>query len=199
MTPDSDQLPGILAALEMVSELYSPLSPDIRTQLATHATLRQLGRQEILVKEGEYSRDLYFLISGSARAYYLKDGRDITDWFAFEGEFITALPSYFQGIPSPHFVESIEPCRLLSLPGQVVGEFCNRNHAMERLAHIAVTRTMLQLQQRVVSLQFETAQQKYENLLAFRPDITRRVPLSHIASHLGITLETLSRIRSQRS
>jgi len=57
---------------------------------------------------------------------------------------------------------------------------------------------MLQLQQRIVSIQFETAQQKYENLLHTRPDITQRVALTHIASFLGITLETLSRIRNPK-
>lgn len=54
---------------------------------------------------------------------------------------------------------------------------------------------MLRLQERIVSLQFETAQQKYLNLLRQRPNIEQRVPLTHIASYLGITIETLSRIR----
>ena len=58
---------------------------------------------------------------------------------------------------------------------------------------------MLALQKRIFSIQFETAHQKYENLLNIRPDITQRVPLTNIASYLGITLETLSRIRNPKN
>ena len=58
---------------------------------------------------------------------------------------------------------------------------------------------MLQLQQRIVSVQFETAQQKYNNILKIRPDLTKRVPLTHIASYLGIALETLSRMRNPKN
>jgi CRP-like cAMP-binding protein len=75
----------------------------------------------------------------------------------------------------------------------------NTYHDFERLARVVVTKTMLQLQQRIVAVQFETALQKYENLIALRPDITQRVALSHIASYLGITIETLSRIRKPKS
>ena len=74
----------------------------------------------------------------------------------------------------------------------------DKHHDFERLGRLVVTKTMLQLQHRIVAVQFETAQQKYENLLKARPDITQRVSLSHIASYLGITLETLSRIRNPK-
>jgi len=77
---------------------------------------------------------------------------------------------------------------------QLAAEF----HDFERLIRVVVTRTMLEQQQKISSLQFYTAEEKYQNLLAIRPDITQRVQLSHIASYLGITLETLSRIRKPR-
>ena len=77
-------------------------------------------------------------------------------------------------------------------------ELSEKHIEFDRLGKIIITKTMLQLQQRISSIQFETAQQKYKNLLEIEPNITQRVALTHIASYLGITLETLSRIRNPK-
>lgn len=199
ITPESDHAQLIERALTEIGDNYSALSPDTKGLLRPHCSIHFYDKQQIIVREGAYSDTLYYVIEGSARAYYLKDGKDITDWFSFDRDFITAINSYFMGMPSPHFVESIEPTVMMEIPREEVDKVREASHEMERLGAIAVTKIMLHLQQRVVALQFETAQQKYENLLMMRPDIEQRVPLGHIASHLGITLETLSRIRSQKS
>lgn len=174
---------------------YHPLSEDCRAEMIEHSTRLETKKGELLVKEGQRSNTIFFLGSGSARAYYHKDARDVTDWFAFENSFITAIVSFFYQVPSPHYIEIIESGYILALDRQVSEELMDRHRDYDRLSKQVITETMLQLQQRVVSLQFETAKQSYENLLKVRPDITQRVPLSYIASYLGITLETLSRIR----
>jgi CRP-like cAMP-binding protein len=115
-----------------------------------------------------------------------------------ENDFICAINSYFLNIPSPHYIETIEPATLLIINRQDVNYLCDTYHDFDRFGRLAVTQTMLQLQQRVVSLQFESAQQRYETLTKLRPDITQRVPLGHIASYLGMTLETLSRARQPK-
>ncbi|MEM1124614.1 MAG: Crp/Fnr family transcriptional regulator [Bacteroidota bacterium] len=150
-----------------------------------------------VVREGQYCNQLFFIGQGGLRAYYLKDGRDITDWFAFEGEFVCSIRSYFLKIPSEHYIEAIESTTALVLSKNVIDGLSATYRAFEQLSLQIVTETMLHLQQQIVSLKFETAQQKYQNLLTVRPDITQKVPLTHIASYLGITLETLSRIRKK--
>jgi CRP-like cAMP-binding protein len=178
---------------------YSPLSEDAKRDLATCSTLETLPKNHVLVKEGYSCDSLFYLLSGSARAYYLKDGRQVTDWFAFEHDFICSINSYFLQLPSLHTIELGEATTLLRISKNSIERLCNAHHDMERLARLVVTKTMLQLQHRIVSTQFETAQQKYENLLLLRPDISLRVPLGQIASYLGITLETLSRIRNPKN
>ena len=185
------------AILEQISTHYSPLSPEVREQFARRARLRSVQKGEQLVHEGQHAHQLYFIVEGSIRVYYLKDGRDTTDWMAFEHDFVSSIVSFFEMVPSPHYMEAMEDGLLLEISRADIFQLMEEYRELECLSNVVLTKTVLQLQHRVVSIQFETAQQRYKNLLEVRPDITQRVPLTHIASYLGITLETLSRVRSQ--
>lgn len=196
---NSDKRGDIESALERIITFYSPLTGNCKSDLIACSKVLTFDKGATLVREGQYCDKGYFILQGAARAYYLKDGKDITDWFAFENDFISAVNSFFLNIPSPHFIELMESGTLLEISRSDFLSLSDKYHDFERLVRIVVTKTMLQLQQRIVGIQFETAQQKYENLLNARPDITLRVPLSHIASYLGITLETLSRIRNPKN
>jgi CRP-like cAMP-binding protein len=185
--------------IEHVELHFLPLTDECKSDLKNVSKIMELEPETILVKEGQLADKTYFIASGSARAFYLKDDKDITDWFAFENNFINSINSFFLHIPSPHFIEVLEPSVLLEISRENIDLLSNKYQEFDRLGKIAITKTLLQLQQRVVSIQFETAQQKYENILKIRPDITQRVALTHIASYLGITLETLSRIRNPKN
>jgi CRP-like cAMP-binding protein len=149
-------------------------------------------------QSGHLPRKVYIVIRGCARAYYLKDGRDITDWLAFENDLITSISSFFSDMPSDHFIEALEDVTLLEIAKSDLDLLCNKHSCFERLMRKGITDTFLKLQQKTVGIQFEPAKQRYLNLVEQRPDINQRVPLTHIASFLGITLETLSRIRSSK-
>lgn len=194
--PNHDVQHRLLASL---SSNYATLSGEAAQELLARCRIIRAEKNAILVNQGQYADKTYFIVEGAARAYYLKDGREITDWFAFENEFITAINSFFLHIPSPYLIETLEPTLLVEVARDVMTDLCDKHHSIERLCRVAVTKTMLQLQQRIVAVQFESAHQKLDNLLAVRPDITNRVALGHIASYLGITLETLSRIRNPKS
>jgi len=180
------------------NEKYTRLSDGCNEALEACSELLFLDKKDVLVKEGQYSHHTYYIAKGSARAYYIKDGKEITDWFAFEHEFISSIQSYFQGIPSAVYVEVLESSILLEISREDINRLSDEYREIDRFGKFIVTETMLKLQHRITTLLFETAQQKYESLLQIRPDIELRVPLIHIASYLGITIETLSRIRNQK-
>lgn len=185
-------------ALQSFQDHYTGLSPACAAAFRQVAEPTSVPKNTLLVTEGQNSNSMFFLLSGTARAYYVKDGKDITDWFAFENEFMCAINSYFLKVPSEHYIETLQPCEMILVKRKALGQLCTEFHEFETLSRMAITRIMLHLQRRIVSIQFETAAQRYANLLKVLPDITQRAPLGHIASFLGITQETLSRIRASQ-
>ncbi len=185
--------------IEAISKHITFLSAACQAELVSVSSIVSVPKNTILVKEGQFSNKAFFIVQGGARSYYLKDGKDVTDWFAFENEFIAAIKSYFQVVPSPNYLETLEHTVLLVLSKENSEKVSNSFNEFEKLQRMVVTQTMLKLQERVESIQFQTAEQKYDYLLSTCPGITQRVPLTHIASYLGITLETLSRIRKIKS
>lgn len=185
--------------ISQIGELYIPLSEACQKDIVSHAKIGTFKRGEVIVREGQFSKKAYFIVQGCSRAYYLKDGKDITDWFAFENEFMAPIVSFFGSDPSPHFIEFVEDSIALEFSKEVIDELSDKHREFERLITKVVTDTMLGLCERLYTIQFNKADERYKHLIQIHPDITNRIPLTHIASYLGITLETLSRARSSKN
>ena len=184
--------------IEAICEKLYPLTQECKSELYDLTTVLSVNKKEIIIKEGDTNTRMYFIVSGMLRAYYLKDGNDITDWFTYENDFVCSIQNFFEDIPSQHYIEALEETQLLEITKENIFHLSQKYREFEQLGNFSTTQTMVRLQKRIVSLQFETAQQKYLNLLKERPGIELRVPLIHIASYLGITNETLSRIRKAK-
>lgn len=185
--------------LNTLGELYSPLTTECQQELVDHFNFLTPNKGEIVVREGQFSDKVYLIVQGCARAYYLKDGKDISDWFAFENEFMSSIVSFFCNEPSPHYIEFVENSLVIEISRDSIDSLSDKYHDFERLISKVVTRTMLGLRERISSILFNKAEERYKQLIQIRPDITNRIPLTHIASYLGITLETLSRIRNPKN
>ncbi|MFS4494183.1 Crp/Fnr family transcriptional regulator [Maribacter sp. 2308TA10-17] len=185
--------------ISSIAAQFGTLSSEARNDIKKVGQIREVDKGDILVKEGEYSYELYYVAKGGARAYYLKDGKTITDWFAFENDFISSIVSFFLAVPSQHYIEVLEDSTFMVLQLKDIEMLCDKYHDFERLARMSTTKTMLQLQQRIVSLQFKSSKERYVSLLEKYPQIELRAPLGDIASYLGITQETLSRIRNSKN
>lgn len=184
--------------LNKIGQIYSPLSNDCQQEFIAKLKLITYRKGDTVVREGQYSKKAYLIVQGCARAYYLKDGKDISDWFTFENQFMASIVSFFSSQPSPHYVEFVEESIVLEFSKETVDSLSNKFHDFERFISKVVTETMLGLCERLHTIQFSKADERYKNLIGIYPDITQRIPLTHIASYLGITLETLSRIRNPK-
>jgi len=176
----------------------SPLSAE--SMEAFHQSWKQwsVKKDHLLLKENTVSDYIYFIEKGVARIYYYKNGKEITEWIALDGQFFLSITSFFQRIPSHLIIQTIESSEVFGIHHDDFMKLADKYHDIERLLRKMVTSSLILSQVRMDSIQFESAQQRYERLLQTTPQIVQRVPLTYIASFLGITLETLSRIRSQR-
>jgi len=183
--------------IEKITKEYSNLSNETINEWKENIRVLELEKGTQLVKEGKLTNKLYFIYKGSAKAYHLKEGKLITDWFAFDNEFICAITGYFLKGKSEHYIELTENSIILEFEREKLIKLSNKYHDFEKFSRKIITKIMLQLQKRVVYLQFSTAKERYHFLLNEYPEIELNISLGDIASYIGITQETLSRIRKK--
>ncbi len=176
---------------------YHPLSQAAQEALQECFEKVFFKKNDYLLREGKVCRHLYFLEKGALRGFYNLDGKEITHWFGFENDFVTSFHSFITGEPAVENIQLLEACTLWSISKEQLTVMLNRFHEIERLMRIAYEKYYIRLEERFVNAQFKTAKELYENLLQQTPHILERVPLGCVAAYLGISQETLSRIRSQ--
>jgi CRP-like cAMP-binding protein len=175
---------------------FTELSDESREALAAILISHQLPKGRTLIQPNTISDHMYFIEEGLTRTYYFKEGKDITDWLAAEGEFAGSVISFLTHQPDRRGVELLEPSTLVAIPYKALEELYDRHHEIERLGRLLVSFGLILVQQRFDDLHFASAKERYEKLLSRQPSFIQRVPLGIIASYLGITQETVSRIRA---
>jgi len=176
---------------------YHPLSTKAKDALLPCLQKRVLAKNEFLLTEGKICRHLYFLEAGALRGFYNLDGKEITHWFSFENDFVTSFHSFTTGEAAVENIQLLEGSIVWAISKDQLTNLFNEHHEIERLVRIAYEKYYIRLEERFVNAQFKTAKALYESLLQQTPHILERVPLGYIASYLGISQETLSRIRGQ--
>lgn len=175
---------------------YHVLSVDTFDKIKSISSVFFLKKKEQLQAAGKTCKTIYFLKSGLARIYYLKDGIDVTDSFILENNMIVRVESLFRNQPSKKAIEVLEDSEIIAIDAQKLFLLYDDNHAIERLFRKIFEQSHVETINRIESLQFHTAEERYRNLIEDYPEIIKRVPLKYIASFLGITQVSLSRIRS---
>lgn len=178
-------------------QTYAPLSTEARSALEECFKEKVLPANEYLLTEPTICRHLYFLQQGAVRGYYTLDGKEVTHWFAFENDFVTSFHSFITGEPAVENLQAIEGCILWSISKDDLNKLLHQFREIETAVRIAYEKYYIRLEERFVNAQFKTASERYAQLLQQTPHILNRVPLGQVASFLGISQETLSRVRSR--
>lgn len=145
---------------------------------------------------GHTCRTIYFIRKGLARIYYFKDGMDITESFSFENEIIARIESLFTGKPSRKAIQVLEDSEIIAIDAVRLVKLYDAYPEIERLFRKIFEKAYVETVNRIESIQFYSAEERYKSLLDQTPDLLKRVPLKFIASYLGITQQSLSRIRA---
>lgn len=147
---------------------------------------------------GHTCKTIYFVKKGCVRIYYFKEDIDITESFEFENAFVARAESLFTGKASRKAIQTVEDSELIAIDSNKLFNFFDSHPDLERLFRKIIETAYVNTVNRIESLQFNTADERYFNLLKDYPNILKRVPLKFIASYLGITPVSLSRIRAQK-
>lgn len=177
-------------------QYLQPLSDKINIALDDLIKHKTMAKGQLLLRIGQKAEYFYFLNRGLARVFYKRNGKDITDYFAIDQQFIGAVPSLFNGQPSHKAIETLEDSDIYYFSYPAFEQLCTQHHALEHIARKQAVLGMLQGQQRIESIRFLSAKERYHELEKLYPGITNRAPLKHIASYLGTTQVSISRIRA---
>lgn len=158
----------------------------------------EVPARTILLQEGKVSRKMYFIEKGCLRTWVNNDGKEITTQFFFEGNSVSSIESFRTNQPSLYSIETIEPCVLQTITQKEFQMVVEQSPEIKKRFEEHLFKRLFQTQQLFFSYLKNSPQQRYEDLITQYPHIVQRVPQHYIASYLGITSVSLSRIRNRR-
>lgn len=159
---------------------------------------KKLKKKRFLLGDGDVCKHIAFVEKGLLRVFIIDEkGAEHILQFALEGWWAADLSSFLTGEPSRYYIEALEDTELLLLSKPSRDALLEKVPAFERYFRILIENNLIVTQRRLITSFSDTAEEKYQKLLHHFPHILQRVPQHMVASYLGITRETLSRVRTQ--
>lgn len=194
MTPNrSATTPPTIAAI-ITRTLALP--HDSLAKLVDIVRVIDLPKGHLLFNAGKLERDIYFVVQGLARVYYHRGGHTATLCFNSEGEVLISLKSYIEHRPGYENIELLETSKLIQLKTGDLNKLYASDIHIANWGRRLAEQELVKTEERLMSKLFNTASERYRELIQKQPHLLQRVQLGHIASYLGISQVTLSRIRA---
>jgi len=165
--------------------------------LKQHVSEVSFPKGHILLEADKVETAIYFIRQGIVRAYANYADNEITFWFGREGDTILSMRSYVENRKGYENIELLENCDLYKLQTSSLQALFEEDIHMANWGRKLAEQELIKTEERLISRQVRTASERYRELLRSHPHLIRRVPLGHIASYLGITQVSLSRIRAE--
>ncbi|HJD92222.1 Crp/Fnr family transcriptional regulator [Bacteroides coprosuis] len=173
---------------------YGPISQETEALLLPHIKHYYKKKGAHLLKRGQVNSGLYIIKKGLLRFYYLRNDKEVTTWFCKENT-VAFSSAFFFRIPSFENIQLLEDSSIYYVSGNTLDELYKVNEELNTIGRKLSEEYCMEFEERVASLQTQTALERYEKLMTVSPDIFQRVALGQIASYLAVSQETLSRIR----
>jgi CRP/FNR family transcriptional regulator, anaerobic regulatory protein len=156
---------------------------------------KNLKKGKFWIKEGEFNSDVLFVNKGMLRSYFVKEEVEKTFDLVIENQIVTATECYSTGLPSTDFIQAVEDSYLSVISKDSLEILYSKSSKWERVGRIIFEYYTLEQEIRIRSFIAETAQERYERLATEQPELMQRTPQIYLANFLGITPQSLSRLR----
>lgn len=174
-----------------------PLTHEESAAIAETMLIQEYKKGSILLREGQISKEAYFVIKGCVRQYYLVDGEEKTNNFFTEEQWVVAIKSFSQNTPSTYYLDCCEDSHLVVGNRQKEEDLYRRFPKFETISRKVMEKVFEEQQDVMASYLTDTPEQRYVKLLGTRPDLFQRLPQYQLASYIGVKPESLSRIRKR--
>ncbi len=187
-----------LPLIEYIDQYY-PLKNEIKDFIHKETYYKKVLKGKFLLKAGDICTDYYYIASGVLRSFIKYGKKEITVWLNPENEITTAIRSMSNSAPSDEYIQAIEDCELVVIPFETMRLFYERFPEMNQIGRMILEIYYADSEDRIYISRIPNAAARYTHFVNTRPELANRIPLKYIAAYLGITLETLSRLRSKRA
>jgi len=178
-------------------EQYTKLTDEEFDSIKNEMTLKSFNKGDYFVKSGQLCKHIGFLVNGISRVYYLEDGKEITSYFNYQDRnpLVSSFVSFLTNEPSYENIHIIEDAEMLIISKESLDKLYESSNNIQKLGRLMAEHNYVLSMERIYSLQHQSAQQRYELLLKTYPNLLNTIPHHYIASYLGVTPESMSRIR----
>ena len=181
---------------QILSQFMS-LSSELKDDLAAKIFIKKQQKGDIIISQDKVCDQLFFIKKGFLRGFNYHNGKEITSWFGFENDLATSIYSFVSRKPGYENIEAIENSILCIITYDDLNDIYRKYPEFNYVGRLLTEKYYINLMERTLCLQFQSAKENYEQLVLNQPYILQRASLGHIASYLGISQETLSRIRTK--
>ncbi len=191
---------AIMEALIHYLLQFGHLNPQQIDLIKSKAVVREITKDEFYQEAGRIPREVIFLTEGIFRiCYYNHKGEEITKYFIDENNFVVDINSYNQNIPSAEYAQAVTNCRYIALSKDAMKELSMTIIVWDAIIAKITAKGLAEKVNRISHMMAEDATGRYLNFLTNFPILANRIPLFYLASYLGITQSSLSRIRKKLS
>jgi CRP-like cAMP-binding protein len=172
-----------------------PLSEELKIYLYDSLRTETLPKKSRLLRPGSICERIYFVEKGLFRCFIRKKDEEICKWFMKEGDVVISVNSFFNQVPSTETIESIEACEIHSITFAQLQELYRRHPEFRSIGQKLTEIYYCRSEVRADNLIIKSTDERYNDLLRDQPDLAKRVPGKYLASHLGMSFQTFSRIK----